>query len=150
MSEAWTITLSVLVGITVAALFVQIGLYVAMFSLARRMQGRLERSAPGIRGLMTLFRQIREENWSDVRGAAAKTAKIAGVVRHEAALLGGFGGEVLRDVRKTRAHASEVADDARYRAHVTASLVSRGMTAPFRSMARGIRRAKDFFEHRAA
>lgn len=150
MSEAWTITLAVLVGITVVALFVQIGLYLAMFSLARRMQARVEKSTPGIRGLMTLARQIREENWSNVRGAATKAAGIAGSVRHDAELVGEFGGEVARGFRSTREQASMVADDARYRAHVTASLVSRGVKAPFLSVVRGIRRARDLFEHRAA
>lgn len=150
MSGGWTITLGVLVGIVFVAMIVQIALWLAIYGVARRVQARVQRSMRRVRRLQSLSREMMDENRDAVQGIAAHSTAIGKTLLHEGRVMGSFSKDVWQGVRTEKEHASVVVEDARQRANETVHLVSRGMMAPFRGVARGIHRAVHFFDRYAA
>ena len=150
MTHTLTIIIAVLVGITTLAMLVQLGLYTAMFLMARRLQARAQQMAPRVQELAASSRAMMLENQQPAQEITAKAAEIGRVLKRQVHVLVDFGLDVQRGVRTEQQHAHLVVSDARQRVHETVELVGRGLTAPFRGAARGIQKAVHFFDRRAA
>ena len=149
MTETLTIVLGGLVWIAFMALIVQLTLWVLVYRLSRRVQTRVEKSTPAITALTQVSKEILTENRDPVLAISAHTKEIGKTIRHEARVLGSFGSEMRRGIHHEQEHVEVVIQDAHRRMHETMDLVSSGVTAPFRGMARGIRKAVHLFDRAA-
>ncbi|HLH37829.1 MAG TPA: hypothetical protein VKX39_01665 [Bryobacteraceae bacterium] len=150
MTDNLTNALGVFVGIAFIALIVQLALWLAIYRLSRRVQARVEKSARGFSAMAKVSREIAAENREPAHSIALRTMEIGKTLGQDARVLGRFGSDVHRGIKHGQEHAEVVIDDARRRVHETADLVSRGVSAPLRGIARSVWKAVHFFDRRAA
>ncbi len=142
MDQALIIIIGIGTGIAALGLLVQLGLWLAIYGVARRMQKAVAGVTPKARNLTAVAREVANEVKGEALLFRNSMREAISITKRDVATVKSLRSRAAGIVRHEREEVDDVFEDAITRARQTSRFVGHRIATPIRGIARAIRRLR--------